>query len=85
MMQVKCRQIKKQLEEKGALNPAQQLTYDMATKGASAVCPENLQPVIDWSNSVKYSYFPLMVPSIRGVNPFPELSWAYSPRQIERK
>ena len=32
MMQVKCRQIKKQLEEKGALNPAQQLTYDMATK-----------------------------------------------------
>ena len=49
MMQVKCRQIKKQLEEKGALNPAQQLTYDMA----SAVCPENLQPVIDWSNSVK--------------------------------
>lgn len=53
MMQVKCRQIKMQLEEKGALNPAQQLTYDMATKGASAVCPENLRPVIDWSNSVK--------------------------------
>lgn len=53
MMQVKFRQIKKQLEEKGALNPAQQLTYDMATKGASAVCPENLQPVIDWYNSVK--------------------------------
>lgn len=53
MMQVKCRQIKKQLGEKGALNPAQQLTYDMATKGTSAVCPENLQPVIDWSNSVK--------------------------------
>ena len=51
MMQVKCRQIKKQLEEKGALNPAQQLSYDLATKGA--VCPENLQPVIDWSNSVK--------------------------------
>lgn len=53
IMEVKCRQIKKQLEEKGALNPAQQLTYDMATKGASAVCPENLQPVIDWYNSVK--------------------------------
>ena len=53
IMQVKCRQIKKQLEEKGALNPAQQLTYDMVTKGAGAVCPENLQPVIDWSNSVK--------------------------------
>ncbi len=48
MMQVKCRQIKKQLEEKGALNPAQQLTYDMATKGASAVSAGNLQPVIDW-------------------------------------
>lgn len=53
MMQVKCRQIKKQLEEKGALTPAQQLTYDVATKGASAVCPENLRPVIDWCNSVK--------------------------------
>ena len=53
MMQVKYRQIKKQLEEKGALNPAQQLTYDMVTKGAGAVCPENLRPVIDWYNSVK--------------------------------
>ena len=53
MMQVKCRQIKKQLEEKAPLNPAQQRTYDMVTKGASAVCPENLQPVIDWYNSVK--------------------------------
>ena len=53
MMQVKCRQIKKQLEEKGALNPAQQLTYDMATKGDCAVCPENLQPVIEWSFCVK--------------------------------
>lgn len=53
MMQVKCRQIKKQLEEKAPLNPAQQLTYDMVTKGASAVCPENLRPVIDWYNSVK--------------------------------
>jgi len=41
-------QIKKQLEEKGALNPAQQLTYDMATKGASAVSAENLTPIIDW-------------------------------------
>ena len=53
MMQVKCRQIKKQPEEKAPLNPAQQLTYDMVTKGAGAVCPENLRPVIDWSNSVK--------------------------------
>ena len=35
------------------LNPAQQLTYDMVTKGAGAVCPENLRPVIDWYNSVK--------------------------------
>ena len=53
MMQVKCRQIKKQPEEKAPLNPAQQLTYDMVTKGAGAVCPENLRPVIDWYNSVK--------------------------------
>lgn len=52
-MQAKCRQIKKQPEEKAPPNPAQQLTYDMVTKGAGAVCPENLRPVIDWYNSVK--------------------------------
>ena len=50
-MQARCRQIKKQPEEKAPLNPAQQLTYDMVTKGA--VCPENLRPVIDWYNSVQ--------------------------------
>ena len=27
---------------------SQQLTYDMATKGASAVSAENLTPIIDW-------------------------------------
>ena len=43
----------KAAEEKAPLNPAQQLTYDMVTKGAGAVCPENLRPVIDWYNSVK--------------------------------
>lgn len=53
VMQARCRQIKKQPEEKAPLNPAQQLTYDMVTKGAGAVCPENLRPVIDWYNSVK--------------------------------
>ena len=47
-MQARCRQIKKQPEEKAPLNPAQQLTYDMVTKGASAVKAENLAPVIDW-------------------------------------
>ena len=52
-MQARCRQIKKQPEEKAPLNPAQQLTYDMVTMGAGAVCPENLRPVIDWYNSVK--------------------------------
>ena len=31
-----------------SLSPAQQLTYDMATKGASAVSAENLTPIIDW-------------------------------------
>ena len=31
-----------------SLTPAQQLTYDMATKGASAVSAENLAPIIDW-------------------------------------
>ena len=48
IMLVKCRQIKKMLEEKGNLSPAQQLTYDMVTKGASNVSMENLQGVIDW-------------------------------------
>lgn len=52
-MELMCRKIKKDLEAKGELSPAQQLTYDMATKGGSAVCPENLQPVIDWYHSVK--------------------------------
>lgn len=52
-MQVMCRKIKKELEAKGELNAAQQLTYEMVTRGASAVCPANLQPVIDWYNSVK--------------------------------
>lgn len=33
---------------KASLSPAQQLTYDMATKGASAVSAENLTPIIDW-------------------------------------
>ena len=42
MMQVKCRQIKKQLEEKGALNPAQQLTYDMDWQALIRKCG-NLQ------------------------------------------
>ena len=39
---------RKMLEEKGNLSPAQQLTYDMVTKGASNVSMENLQGVIDW-------------------------------------
>lgn len=50
-MQARCRQIKKQPEELAEYT--QQLTYDVVTKGAGAVCPENLRPVIDWYNSVK--------------------------------
>ena len=53
IMLLKCRQIKKMLEEKESLNEAQQLTYDMATKGASAVSLENLHGVIDWYNQTK--------------------------------
>ena len=48
IMQLKSKQIRKTLEGKGDLSPAQQLTYDMVTKGASAVKTENLAPVIDW-------------------------------------
>lgn len=48
IMLLKCRQIKKMLEAKESLNEAQQMTYDMATKGASNVKAENLQGVIDW-------------------------------------
>ena len=53
IMKFKCKQIKEMLEEKGELNETQQLTYDMATKGASAVSMENLQPVLDWYNENK--------------------------------
>lgn len=47
-MQLKCKEIRKTLAGKTSLSPAQQLTYDMATKGASAVSAENLAPIIDW-------------------------------------
>ena len=53
IMHLKCKQIKKMLEEKTDRNAAQQLTYDMVTKGASAVSAENLQPVLDWYNENK--------------------------------
>ena len=36
IMQLKCKEIRKTLAGKASLSPAQQLTYDMATKGASA-------------------------------------------------
>ena len=48
IMQLKCKEIRKTLAGKTSLSPAQQLTYDMATKGASAVSAENLTPIIDW-------------------------------------
>ena len=53
IMLLKCRQIKKMLEEKESLNEAQQMTYEMATKGASNVKEENLQEMIDWYNQNK--------------------------------
>ena len=53
IMLLKCRQIKKMLEEKESLNEAQQMTYDMATKGASNVKEENLQGIIEWYNQNK--------------------------------
>lgn len=48
IMQLKCKEIRKTLAGKASLSPAQQLTYDMAIKGASAVSAENLTPIIDW-------------------------------------
>ena len=48
IMQLKCKEIRKTPAGKTSLSPAQQLTYDMATKGASAVSAENLAPIIDW-------------------------------------
>ena len=53
IMKVKCRDILKNLEEKKPLNEAQQLTYDMAKKGASAVSAEALAPVVDWYKAHK--------------------------------
>ena len=35
------------------MNEAQQLTYDMAKKGASAVSAEALAPVVDWYKAHK--------------------------------
>ncbi len=48
IMQLKCKEIRKTLGNRDSLSPAQQLTYDMATKGASAVKAENLADIIDW-------------------------------------
>ena len=48
IMRLKSRQIRETLEGKAERSPAQQLTYDMVTKGASAVKAENLAEVIDW-------------------------------------
>lgn len=48
IMQVKCREIRRNLESKESLTPAQQLTYDMASKGASAVKQENLTEIVNW-------------------------------------
>lgn len=53
IMLVKCREILKNLEEKKPLNEAQQLTYDMAKKGASAVSAGALAPVVDWYKAHK--------------------------------
>ena len=53
IMKVKCREILKNLEEKKPLNEAQQLTYDMAKKGASAVSAGALAPVVEWYKAHK--------------------------------
>ena len=48
IMQAKCKEIRKTLESRESLTPAQQLTYDMAVKGASAVKQENLTDIANW-------------------------------------
>ena len=53
IMLVKCKDILKNLEAKKPLNETQQLTYDMAKKGASAVSAEALAPVVDWYKAHK--------------------------------
>ena len=53
IMQVKCRDIRRTLEGKASLTPAQQLTYDMATRGASAVKRENLTDVVNWYKTTR--------------------------------
>jgi len=53
IMTLKCKQIRKTLEGKDHLSAAQQLTYDMATTGASAVSAENLAPIITWYEQTK--------------------------------
>lgn len=53
IMQVKCRDIRRTLAGKASLTPAQQLTYDMATRGASAVKQENLTSIVDWYKTTR--------------------------------
>ena len=36
-----------------SLTPAQQLTYDMATRGASAVKQENLTDIVNWYKTTR--------------------------------
>lgn len=51
IMMLKGAQIRKSLEAKTVRNAAQQLMYDMVTKGASGVSEQSLAPVLRWYES----------------------------------
>lgn len=52
-MQVKCREIRKTLESKESMSPAQRLTYDMVVKGASAVKQDSLTDIVNWYKTTR--------------------------------
>ena len=53
IMQVKCREIRKTLESRESMSPAQQLTYDMVVKGASAVKQDSLIDIVNWYKTTR--------------------------------
>ena len=53
IMQVKCREIRKTLESRESMSPAQRLTYDMVVKGASAVKQDSLIDIVNWYKTTR--------------------------------
>lgn len=53
IMQLKCKDIRRRLEQKERLSPPQQLMYTMVTEGGSAVDAQQLSQVVAWYEETK--------------------------------